>query len=388
MADQDYYEVLGVSRDASADEIRSAFRKMALQFHPDRNPNNPEAEEKFKQAAEAYEVLGDPDKRRRYDQYGREGLRGTDFRTFTDFEDIFSTFSDLLGGGLFGSLFGDRGRGGGNRGRHLRVRVEISLEEVATGIQREIELTRRERCGECGGTGGARGAAPVPCPTCGGYGVVEQGAGFFGMPVQVACPRCGGRGKVVQKPCPGCRGTGVESVRRSVTVTVPPGAESGIRFRYPGQGDAGQFGGPPGDLYCDVTVKAHPLFERHGDDIVCQVPISFAQAALGAEVEVPTLEGRSAATVPAGLQSGEVVRLRRQGLPSLEGGRRGDELIVFIIETPKHLTPRQRELLAEFADLETKSEQPQRRSFFDKLKKYFTEHKKDNKGPAKREDKS
>jgi molecular chaperone DnaJ len=369
MTEQDFYAVLGVERTAGADEIRSAYRQLAKKWHPDLNPNNPEAEERFKEAAEAYEVLSDPEKRRRYDQYGKEGLRGTDFREFTDLSDIFSAFGDIFGGGLFEGLFGNGGGGGQGRGQHLKIQVEVGLEEVATGVKKEIELTRRERCSDCQGSGAAKGTRPSRCSTCGGYGVVQQGAGFFSL--RTVCPACRGRGQFVKTPCARCRGTGKEAVRREITITVPPGAEDGIRYRYPGQGDAGDFGAPSGDLFCFVTVKPHPLFERHGDDLVCTVPITFAQAALGAEIEAPTLEGRTTVRVPRGTQSGHLLRLPGKGLPAARGRGRGDQIVHLVIETPAHLTARQEELLREFAETEEKAVQPQRKSFFEKLKTSF-----------------
>jgi len=369
MSDRDYYEVLGVGRNAGGDEIRSAYRKLALKYHPDRNAGDPEAEGKFKEAAEAYEVLSDPDKRQRYDQFGKEGLRGTDFRHFTDFNDIFSAFSDIFGGGMFGDLFG--GGRSRNRGQHLKIQVEIGLDEVATGAKRDVGLTRRERCGACGGTGAAEGTQPVTCPTCRGAGMVQQGAGFF--TVRSACPHCRGRGAVVREPCKRCRGSGKEAVKREISITIPPGVEDGIRIRYAGQGDAGDNGAPAGDLFCYVRVSEHPFFERHGEMLVCEVPITFPQAALGAEVEVPTLDGRTTVKVPRGTQSGDVVRLRGKGLPSPRGRGRGDEIVQLVIETPKRLTPRQKELLREFAESEEKAVAPRRKSFFEKLKDYFTE---------------
>ena len=371
MPEQDYYQVLGVSREASAEEIRSTFRRLALKWHPDRNPNNPEAEAKFKEAAEAYEVLSDPEKRSRYDRFGKEGLRATDFRQFTDFEDIFSAFSDIFSGGLFESFFGGGRAGGARRGQHLKIEIQLSLEEVASGVKKEIELTRREACGECGGSGAAPGSKPTACATCGGYGQVERRRGFF--VARTICPRCNGSGRVVTARCQRCRGTGKEAVRREITIDIPPGAEDGIRYRYPGQGDAGDLGGPPGDLFCYVTVKPHPFFQRHGDDLVCEVPITFAQAALGAEAPAPTLNGTTTVTVPRGTQSGDVLRLKGKGLPNPRGHGRGDEIVLLLIETPRRLTARQEALLREFAETEEKAVQPRRKSFFDKLREYFTE---------------
>jgi len=371
MAEQDYYDVLGVSRDAGIEEIRSTFRRLALKWHPDRNPDNPDAEAKFKEAAEAYEILSDPEKRRRYDQFGKAGLRGGDVHHFTDLHDIFSAFSDIFSGGLFGSFFGGGQGGGPGRGQHLKIQIEVSLEDVATGVKKAISLTRREACGDCGGTGAAPGTKPVACSTCGGYGVVEQSQGFFA--VRTACPHCRGTGRRITAPCSRCRGTGREAVQREITITVPPGAEDGIRYRYPGQGDVGDNAGPAGDLFCYVTVKPHPFFRRHGDDLVCEVPITFPQAALGATIEVPTLGGRTTVTVSRGTQSGDVVRLRGKGLPNPRGRGRGDEIVLLTIETPKRLTPRQEELLRELAETEEKAVQPHRKTFFQKLKEYFAE---------------
>jgi molecular chaperone DnaJ len=296
---RDYYEVLGVPRNAESDAIKRAYRKIALRFHPDKNPGNKEAEERFKEAAEAYEVLSDDQKRAAYDQFGFAGVGGAG-RQFGSMEDIFSAFGDIFGG-RGGSIFDDlfesfgggrsRSRGGRSRGRHLKVDLEVVLEEVRTGTKKTIEVTRDEACTECRGSGAKAGTAPRGCPDCGGRGHVVRSQGFFAM--RSTCPRCHGSGEVIDTPCPGCRGSGRVPEQREVTVTIPPGVEHGIQLRLTGEGEAGPRGGVRGDLYCEIHVRPHPLFERRGDDVVLEVPIGFAPAALGTEIEVPTLEGKS-----------------------------------------------------------------------------------------------
>ncbi len=370
MADEfDYYEVLGVARDASAEEIRAAYRRRAVENHPDRNPGNAEAEARFKQCAEAYEVLADPDKRARYDRFGKAGLRGAGVHDWqsADVHDIFSMFSDIFGmGDLFG---GFRGRRAGPRpGANLRCHLDLTLEEVATGTTKTVSIRRQELCETCGGSGSKTGRRET-CTMCGGQGQVQSRSGFFA--VVTDCPRCKGQGTVVTEPCDDCVGRGVVQRTREIELQVPPGVEDGTRIRYGGQGDAGQPGGPRGDLFAMVRVKDHPLFERHGRDLLCLTPISFTQAALGADLEVPTLEGKETVTVSRGTQSGDLYRLAGKGLPDVHSARRGDILVQVVVEVPKKLTKRQEELLREYAETEHKGVLPQREGFLEKLAKYL-----------------
>ena len=373
MAKRDYYEVLGVERSASADEIKSVFRKLALKYHPDRNPGDKSAEQKFKEAAEAYEVLSDPEKKRRYDQFGHEGLRGTTMRGFSSFEDIFDAFSDVFGGGLFDGFFGG-GRRRPRRGASLECEVVLEFEEAAFGESKTIDVTRQEICENCSGRGARPGTQPVTCPYCGGRGQIVQAQGFFS--IQTTCPRCKGRGTHIETPCPRCDGVGRAAKRTKIDIRVPPGVQDGMSLRLAGQGEIGDDGALRGDLYCYLHVKPHPLFERAGDDIVCHVPIGFGQAALGAPVEVPTLRGKALLNIPCGTQSGDVLRLRGQGLPRPRGGQ-GDQLVAVTIETPRKLTAKQEELLREFAETENEHVTPERKGFLDKVKDYFSGQKED-----------
>jgi len=389
--ERDYYEILGVKKDSSEDEIKKAFRQRAKKWHPDRNPDNREdAETKFKEAAEAYEVLRDADKRRQYDAYGHAGLRGASRVDFSsvNFDDLFSSFfgggggggrGGGGGGGFGGSIFDDLfGGGGGARqsygpepGASLRCDLTVSFEEAARGTTRTIELTRHDNCTDCKGTGADGGTAKSSCATCRGSGRLTQTRGFFTM--QSACPRCGGAGEVIDKPCGKCEGSGRVPKKAKVKIDIPAGIEDHTRMRVPDQGEQGHAGGPRGDLYCYVFVKPHEFFQRHGDDIVIDVPITFTQAALGAEIEVPRLGGKAKVKVPPGTQSGEILRLRGEGLPSPYGHGKGDQLVHVVIETPKKLSDKQQEVLREFAKTEKVNVSPMRKSFFDKLKDYFKE---------------
>jgi molecular chaperone DnaJ len=371
---RDFYEVLGVRRDAAPDEIKKAYRQLALKYHPDKNPGDPEAEKRFKEAAEAYEVLSDRSKRQRYDRYGHAGLDGAGVHDFRNAEDIMSAFGDIFGGGLFGDLFGQRRRGP-RPGQDLLYKLEIDLVEAARGTSKTIDVQRQEYCGECKGTGARKGTIATTCNYCGGQGQVVQSRGFF--QVATTCPACGGEGVRVTDPCPGCRGSGRVAQVVKIPLDVPPGIESGMTMQLRGQGEPGDPGAPRGNLRVQVLVRKHPFFERGTDrnrnDLICQVPISFPQAALGGEVEVPTLDGPYNLQVPKGTQSGDILRIKGHGMPDISGRGRGDELVEVVIETPRHLTPRQEELLRELAELEHESVSPRRKSFFEKLRDYFTE---------------
>ena len=376
---RDYYEVLGVARDASEATLKKAFRKLALKNHPDRNKDDPGAEARFKEIAEAYDVLSDPEKRRIYDQYGHQGLDSRGFsRAGASMEDILaSIFGGGHGGGLgdlfegfFGGAFGAGGGGGGARqGRHLRVSVSVSLAQAAVGAQRTLSLQRRERCSTCAGRGARPGTKVDRCTTCGGRGRVQRQQGFFMM--QTPCPSCRGEGEIVAQPCGACAGTGLVRATRELDVRIPPGVQDGTQLRIAGEGEPGERGGPTGDLYCVVRVESHPLFERDGDDLHCSMPITFPQAALGSTVEVPTLNGSAELKIPAGTQSGKAFRLRGQGTPSVYGHGRGDLYVHVHVEVPSKLDARQRELLEEFAQLDNITTTPHRKSFLDKVKDLF-----------------
>ena len=369
-AKRDLYEVLGISREAAAEDVKKAYRQMALKYHPDRNPGDKEAEKKFREAAEAYDVLSDAEKRQRYDRYGHAGLEGAAFHDFRSTDDIMSAFSDIFGGGLFGDLFNDRRRGP-RPGPDLLMKLEIELLEAARGTSRAIEVSRQEFCGECRGSGSRKGTIATPCNYCGGRGQIVQARGFF--QVATTCPACGGEGVRITDPCPNCRGAGRIPSTAKLQVDVPPGVESGMWLQLRNQGELGDLGAPRGNLRIQVVVKKHPFFERRRNDLICQVPISFAQATLGAEVQVPTLEGPDRLAVPRGTQSGEILRIKGRGMPDISGRGRGDELVEVVVETPRNLTPRQEELLREFAEIEHTQVSPRRKSFFEKLRDYFTE---------------
>ena len=372
MAKRDYYEVLGVEKGASADDIKKAYRKLAMKFHPDRNPGDKEAETKFKEAAEAYEVLSDEQKKGRYDQYGHAGVEGMGHagQGFSSMEDIFAQFGDVFGGGsIFDQLFGgQRGGGGGerNQGASLKLGLEIGFREAVKGCTRTIDLKRNETCEVCDGSGAKKGTKAKTCTTCGGVGVVRQGQGFF--VVQTACPTCHGNGKVISDPCSACHGEGAVPKKVSIKVRIPSGIEDGSRLRVSGEGEPSRSGGPRGDLYVYVQVKSDPFFERHDDDLVCKVPVTYAQAALGAEIEVPTLEGSAKLRIPAGTQPSDVLRMR--GLGVSDGRRSGDQLVVVAIAVPKKVTSRQQELLRELGKIE--DEQGDQKSFLDRMKKMFS----------------
>jgi len=364
---RDYYEILGVAKDTDDETIKKAYRKLAMQYHPDRNAGDREAEDKFKEAAEAYEVLRDPDKRQRYDRYGHAGLQGLNVPHFDNAESVFDLFGDLLGD-LFGG--GPRGRRGPAAGHDLEVALDLELIEAARGVTKNITIPRKELCGECSGRGCRRGTQPAACRRCNGQGVVLLSQGFFR--IQQTCQGCGGRGVIIADPCPACQGRCCVVARRSLDVVIPAGVDTRNQVRVSGEGEAGEPGAPRGDLYVTIRVRDHPFFRREGTTLVCQVPITFSQAALGADIDVPTLDGVITHSVKRGTQSGDVARVANHGMPNVRSGRKGDLMVQFVVETPRHLTKRQEELLRELAELENKNVSPQRKSFLDKLKEFFT----------------
>jgi molecular chaperone DnaJ len=379
MAKRDYYEVLGVGKNASADEIKRAYRRMAMKYHPDKNPDNKDAEAKFKECAEAYEVLSDPDKRKRYDQFGHEGLRGAGMHDFSRmrWQDIGSIFEDMFGmEDFFGDIFGARGRrsarAGPARGYDLETTVELTLNDIAHGTEKTIEFTRQDTCSECNGTGSAKGSSPTPCPACRGTGRVVRGGGFFQM--VSTCGQCGGSGQIITNPCKKCKGSGRIPKKRTVNIKIPPGVHEGQGIRVASEGEPGRGGGPRGDLYCYVRVKPHEFLQRHGNNLVVVVPISFTQAALGTMIDVPTINGARGLKIPPGTQYGSIFRIKGEGLPDVRTRRTGDQLVQVTIETPRRLSAEQQQLLTEFAKTENKHVSPQSISFFEKLKKHFGNH--------------
>lgn len=367
---RDYYEVLGVSREAGEQEIKSAYRKLALQFHPDRNPNNPDAEEKFKECSEAYAILADADKRAAYDRFGHAAVNGGGSGGFdpTVFQDVSEIFGDFFG---FGDLFGGGSRRGqrAQRGPDLREDVTLEFEEAVFGTETNVMVRRHETCEECRGSGAAAGKTPVSCRSCGGRGQVRYQQGFFSM--ARTCPTCQGVGSVITDPCLKCKGEGRVLRQRTVDAKVPAGVEDGTRIRFSGLGEAGAHGGPAGDLYVVLHVKEHPFFEREGNDLHCVIPISFAQAALGTEIQVPTLEGEHTLKVPDGTQSGTTIRIRGKGVPVLNGHGKGDLFVEVRVQTPGKLSKRQRELLQELEGMTRVENKPQRRTLLGKVKDIF-----------------
>lgn len=366
---QDYYDILGVARDANDDALKRAFRQLARRYHPDVN-KDPSAEARFKEVSEAYEVLSDPEKRRVYDQYGHAGLGGQDFGGFGDFSsfgDIFEQFDSLFGNGA------RPGRRGAQRGTDLRYDLQISFEEAVFGAERTIELPRYENCPTCKGSGAEPGTEPTRCPQCGGSGEQRQvQQSVFGQFVNVsACSRCNGEGRIVTSPCRECRGQGRIQTTRSLNVKIPAGVDSNQQIRLTGEGESGPKGGPAGNLYVVLTVKAHRDFKREGSDLYYDLPISFAQAALGDEVTVPTIEGSERLTIPAGTQTGKTFRLRHHGVPNLRGTGRGDQFVTAVIRTPTNVSGRERQIFEELATLEEHKITPNERGFFDKVKDTF-----------------
>ncbi|TNF36363.1 MAG: molecular chaperone DnaJ [Gammaproteobacteria bacterium] len=373
MSKRDYYEVLGVARDADEADIKKAYRRIAMKHHPDRNPDNAESEEKFKEASEAYEVLSDKEKRAAYDQFGHAATDGMGAGGFGaggfgggNFSDIFGdVFGDIFGGGA------SRQRGGPRRGADLRYTLQLDLEEAVRGTTVSIRVPALRTCGTCDGSGAKPGTSPVTCSTCHGQGQVRMQQGFFA--VQQPCPACRGRGKTVKDPCPDCHGQGRVEEERTLSVKVPAGVDSGDRIRLNGEGEAGPEGGPAGDLYVEVHVRDHAIFQRDGKHLYCEVPIGFVDAALGGELEIPTLDGRVKLRVPAETQTGKLFRLRGKGIKPLRGGSEGDLLCRVVVETPVNLSNKQKELLKQFQDsLEGNGKHsPNKTRWFDGVKRFF-----------------
>lgn len=376
MAKRDFYEILGVAKGASEDEIKKAYRKLAMKYHPDRNPDNKEAEEKFKEVKEAYEMLTNPEKREAYDRYGHAGV------------DPNSGMGGGFGGGAggfgdaFGDIFGDifgggrGGRGGGGpqvyRGADLRYNLEITLEQAAHGFDTTIRVPSWDKCDTCHGSGAKPGTQPVTCTTCAGHGQVRMQQGFFS--IQQTCPKCHGSGKIIPEPCAACGGAGRIKRNKTLEVKIPAGIDNGMRIRSSGNGEPGTNGGPPGDLYVEIHIKQHAVFQREGDDLHCEMPISFSKAALGGEIEVPTLTGKVSFTVPEGTQTGKTFRLKGKGIKGVRSGYVGDLFCHVVVETPVKLTDKQKDLLRELDRLTVEGgakHSPQSKSFMDKVKDFF-----------------
>ncbi len=374
MPQRDLYEILCVSRSASSGELKTAFRKLAMKYHPDRNPGNDEAEQKFKEVNAAYEILKDEQKRAAYDQYGHAAFDGSmgggpgggfgaEFTgSMSDiFEDL---FGDFMGGGR------RAGRTGPERGADLRYNMEISLEEAYQGKEAQIEVPTSVTCETCHGSGARAGTAPAVCPTCSGHGKVRASQGFF--TIERTCPQCHGSGQIIQEPCPDCQGHGRQTRQRTLSVNIPAGVEDGTRIRLSGEGEAGLRGGPPGDLYIFLSITTHEFFQRDGADLFCRIPISMATAALGGQIEAPTIDGgRTRVKIPEGTQSGRQFRLKGKGMPVLRSSRSGDLYIQVAVEIPVHLTRRQKELLREFESASSEKNSPQSTSFFGRVKDFF-----------------
>ena len=369
----DYYEVLNVSKTCSDGDLKTSYRKLAMQYHPDRNPNNPEAEAKFREASEAYQVLSDPQKRAAYDRYGHEGISGgaggNPFAGGVDISDIF--------GDIFGEMFNMNGGGSGRRpsraqrGRDIRFDLSIDFEEAVFGKETQVAIRRLESCVDCNGTGSAQNKGPAVCSQCGGKGQVRFQQGFFS--IARTCSACGGTGAVIADPCRTCRGDGRIEKEHTISVSIPAGVEDGTRIRYQGEGDSGKFDGPAGDLYLVLSVKAHEFFERDGNDLHCVIPVSFPQVALGAEIDVPTLEGQTKMRIAEGTQSGKEFRLRGKGVPYLNEHGRGDLVVQVVVETPKRLSKSQRDAIRQLGDtLEIENKPTSRGGLLSKMKELFT----------------
>ena len=379
MSKADYYELLGVSRDADSDALKKAYRKLAVKYHPDKNPDNPEAEAKFKEVSEAYEVLKDADKRAAYDRYGHDAFKARGMGNAAGgagggFHDPFEMFREAFGGGggIFEDLFGGgggRGAGGAQHGSDLRYDLEITLEQAAEGTEKEIRYNRAVSCKHCNGSGAEPGSKKVTCPTCGGAGQVSSNRGFISF--RQVCPSCHGAGQKIEKPCSSCRGEGREMERSTVKIRIPAGVYTGAKLRSAGKGEAGHLGGQSGDLYIIIHVAEHELFERHEDDLFCEIPIKFTLAALGGSIQVPTLFEKGTLKIPAGTQSGTTFRLRNHGMPHLRGGGKGDLLIRVHVEVPTKLSKEQSRKLEDYAEACGDPANPVSKSFLEKAKKFF-----------------
>ncbi|MDE3058282.1 MAG: molecular chaperone DnaJ [Bacteroidota bacterium] len=372
---RDYYDVLGVSRSASAEEIKKAYRKLALQYHPDRNPNNKEAEEKFKEATEAYEALSDPEKRRRFDQYGHSGMRSTDFHTYTDIHDIFSNFGDIFGGTIFEDMFTggsrqQRRRDEGEAGSDLRVTLKLTLEEIASGVEKKIKIKKWMACETCRGSGAKPGSSTTTCPHCGGTGELRQvSRSVFGQFVNITtCLHCGGSGQIIKEHCPNCRGEGRTQGEATIKISVPAGISDGNYLTLRGQGNAGRRSGPAGDVIVEFEELQHEYFVRNGDDVIYNALISFPEATLGGEIEVPTLTGRARVKIDAGTMPGKMLRMKEKGIPRLNGYGRGDQLIRIQVWVPSKLNAREKEFLRQLAEgkhlLPSEEDKKKNKSFF------------------------
>jgi len=380
MAKRDYYEVLGVSKGASDDEIKKAYRKLAVKYHPDKNPGDKAAEESFKELGDAYEALSDAQKRAAYDQFGHAAFDARQRASRGGgggggFHDPFDIFREVFGGGgggssIFDNLFGGQDPSGPQRGDDLRYNLEITLEEAALGCEKEISVTKLDACETCGGSGAEAGSKLKTCATCGGRGQVLTSRGIFS--IAQTCPHCKGQGRLLEKPCKSCHGEGKRQRTSKIKLRIPAGVEGGSRLRSQGSGEAGFRGGPAGDLYVFLSVKPHEVFAREGDDLVCEIPVSFVQATLGAEIEVPTLEGRATIRIPAGTQPGTLLRLKGRGVKNLQGYGQGDLHVRVQVEVPAHLNSAQKAKLGEFAALCDGKEAPLAQGFFERAKKFFT----------------
>ncbi len=389
MTKRDYYQVLGVGRTAAQDEIKKAYRKLAMQYHPDRNPGNKEMEEKFKEAAEAYEVLSDADKRRRYDQFGHEGIRGTDFRHSADINDIFNSFGDIFGGGfggsIFDTMFGEQPRQrhrttSGTPGSDLKLKLKLTLEEIAEGVEKRLKIKKWKTCDTCRGSGAKSPNQKVTCPVCGGTGEVRQvSRSVFGQFVNIStCNNCGGEGKIIQEPCPTCKGDGRVQGESTIKVNIPPGVSEGNYIPLHGEGNVGRRGGPPGDIIVVIEEEPHPYLTRNGDDVVLDLLVSYPEAALGAEITVPTLSGRAKLKIDPGTQSGRILRMREKGIPHLNAYGRGDQLVRVNVWVPTSLTSTEKGSIKALAGLENISPKEgdksanSEKSFFERMKKAFS----------------
>jgi molecular chaperone DnaJ len=375
MIKQDYYEILGISRRATPDEIKNSYRRLALKYHPDKNPGNKEAEEKFKSAAEAYSILIDPEKKSTYDQFGDDGLRGQGFSGFSGFNtSIFGDFEDILGNFFnfgFGDIFGTRS---GNRsyaksGRDMALEIELTLKEAATGLEKEIKLNRMEYCPECKGTRMTPGTQKQTCPQCQGRGQVRYQQGFFAL--SRTCSHCGGEGELISSPCNECRGTGKVKEKKTLRVKIPAGIDDGMRLRMERESEVGDLGAPRGDLYIVIRLKKHKFFEREGNNLYCQVPISFTRAALGTKMEIPTLTENEIVSIPPGTQPGHIIRLKDKGIKDIHNQRRGSLYIKIDVQIPANLSKKQREILVEFAESSGEKLDDVDKRLIDKMKKIF-----------------